>query len=69
MLEGVDCLEIIRNTVIISSCPADKAILNSRGEFNRSHIPRLKIEEKEQIDDGGDQYKKKNRKILREQDN
>ena len=44
------------------------AILNSRGEFNRSHIPRLKIEETEHPDDGGDQHKKKTRKILREQD-
>ena len=27
------------------------AILNSKGEFNRSHIPRLVLEEKEEVDE------------------
>ena len=46
------------------------AILNSRGEFNRSHIPRLQIEDKEP--EGAAESRKKdreqNRKVLKEQD-
>ena len=44
------------------------AILNSRGEFNRCHIPRLKLEEREQNEVTNNKDREQNKKMLREQD-
>ena len=56
----------VAEAVLIRRRGGEGAILNSRGEFSRSHIPRLQIEMGEQHDNL--EHREKTSKHLREQD-
>ena len=56
----------VAEAVMIRRRGGEGAILNSRGEFSRSYIPRLQVVEEEPVVENGD--REQSARLLREQD-